>query len=143
MLTLGERNSVFRRLWRSITRDPSKEKFSTRVVNSPMEYLYRDEQVPIDIFLSVVDHPRAIFWRVYLLFLNVRKTYVMRNIVVSSSPTSIIHHMRLLIANRGSLRRRTACPVPHVIFSLTERIFRGRFSDFNIVKNVLSLTVVK
>ena len=48
-----------------------------------MEYLYRDEQVPIDIFLSVVDHPRAIFWRVYLLFLNVRKTYVMRNIVVS------------------------------------------------------------
>ena len=55
---VGSRNSVFRRLWESITRDPSVEKFSTPAVNSPMEYPYRDEQVPIDIFLGVVSYPR-------------------------------------------------------------------------------------
>ena len=45
---LGERNTVFRRLWESITRDPSVEKFSTPAVNTPMDYHYRNVGVLFD-----------------------------------------------------------------------------------------------
>jgi len=45
---VGSRNSVFRRLWESITRDPSVEIFSTPAVNTPMDYHYRDVGVLFD-----------------------------------------------------------------------------------------------